>query len=101
MGCKGMRGRKNRGDNVKLHYAFCHQVKKAFDPRRMTVTHHIRSGGSISGFLPAFAFLRMFEEGAVPMKCGMFNMFSDAVVNSAKWIAPFAPLWSLFYDQDG
>ena len=68
---------------------------KEFDPGRITVAHHIiRSGGS-SGFLPAFAFLRMFEEGAVPMKCGIVNMFSDAVVNSAKWIESFAPLWSL------
>jgi hypothetical protein len=71
------------------------ETKKEFDPGRMTVTHHIQFDWSISGFLPAFAFLRMFEEGAVPMKCGIFNMFSDAVVNSAKWIESFAPLWSL------
>ncbi|KAF5437244.1 SIR2-like domain-containing protein [Candidatus Methanophagaceae archaeon] len=71
------------------------ETKKAFDPRRMTVTRHMRSDGRISVFLPAFAFLRIFEEGAVPMKCGRYNMFSDAVVNSAKWIESFAPLWSL------
>ena len=71
------------------------EMKKEFDPGRMTITHHIRSGWNISEFLPAFAFLRMLEAGAVPIKCGMFSMFSDAVVNSAKWVESFAPLWSL------
>jgi hypothetical protein len=71
------------------------EIKKEFDPGRRIITHHIRSGWNISEFLPAFAFLRMFEEGAVPMKCGVSNMFSDAVANSAKWIESFTPLWSL------
>jgi len=71
------------------------ETKKEFDPDRITVTHYIRSGWKFSKTLPAFAFLRMFEEGAVPMKCGVVSMFSIAVVNSAKWIESFAPLWSL------
>jgi len=71
------------------------ETKKGFDPGRVTVTHHIRSGWNFSEFLPAFAFLRMFEKGAVPIKCGMVNMFPDAVINSAKWVAPLAHRWSL------
>jgi hypothetical protein len=35
------------------------ETKKEFDPDRITVTHHIRSGWNISEFLPAFTFLRM------------------------------------------
>lgn len=70
------------------------EIKKEFDPGRVTVTHHLSSGLHISVFRPAFAFLRMFEEGALPIRCGAVIM-SDAIANSAEWIAPFAPLWSL------
>ena len=71
------------------------EIKKQFDPGMITVTHRFSSSLNISDFYPAFAFLRMFEIGAVPMKCDMVNMFSKAVVNSAKWIEQFSPLWSL------
>lgn len=70
------------------------EIKKEFDPGKVTVTYHFSSGTSVSDFRPAFAFLRMFEEGALPMRCGAVDMF-DTAVNSAKWIAPFAPLWAL------
>ena len=69
------------------------EIKKEFDPGRVTVTHHFPSGFPISVFRPAFAFLRMLEEGALPIRCGAVIMIDAA--NSAKWIAPFAPLWSL------
>lgn len=62
----------------------------------LTITFNTPSGLNIpSDVLPSFAFLRMFEEGAVPIKCGYFIISSTAtVVNAAKWIAPHAPLWS-------
>jgi len=66
--------------------------QKTFDPGIETVTYRWSSGSSTR---PAFAFLRVFEEGGLPIRCGLVNMFSDTVLNSAKWIAPFAPLWSL------
>ncbi|MHC1574414.1 MAG: SIR2 family NAD-dependent protein deacylase [Candidatus Methanogasteraceae archaeon] len=62
----------------------------------LTITCNTPSGLNIpSDILPSFAFLRMFEEGAVPIKCGYFTISSyAAVVNAAKWIAPYAPFWS-------
>ena len=71
------------------------EIKKQFFPGKVTVTHHSSSGLNISDVRPAFAFLRMFEGGALSMKCGVVDMFSDAAVNSAKWIEPFAPFWAL------
>jgi hypothetical protein len=71
------------------------ETRKEFDPRKETTTYHFLSGLSISEYLPAFSFLRMFEDGGLPFTCGNVSMFSDSVVNSAKWIAPFAPFWSL------
>jgi hypothetical protein len=69
--------------------------QKTFDPGRMTVTYRWPLGLGVSDVHPAFAFLRMFEEGGLPIRCGLVGMFSDTTLNSAKWIAPFAPLWSL------
>ncbi|MFC1692153.1 SIR2 family protein [Candidatus Latescibacterota bacterium] len=71
------------------------EIKKEFDLKRTKVTHHFSSGYNFSAYLPAFAFLRMLEEGALPIKCGAVSMFLDSVLNSAKWIEPFAPRWSL------
>ena len=70
-------------------------IQKTFDPGRVTATYSWSSGARISDSRPAFAFLRIFEEGGLPMRCGSVKMFSDTVTDSAKWIAPFAPLWSL------
>jgi len=69
------------------------KIRKKFDPGRAVVTQHLPSG--ISVFRPAFSFLRMFEEGALPMKCGSLSMFSDSLVSSAKSIEPYAPFWAL------
>jgi hypothetical protein len=71
------------------------EIKREYAPFKVTETLHFASGLGISDFNQAFALLRIFEEGALPMRCGATSMFSDAVVSSAKWIAPFAPLWSL------
>ncbi len=71
------------------------EIKKEFDPRKITVTHHFSPGLDTFKVLPAFGFLRIFEEGALPIMCGSVGMFSEAVVNSSKWIEPFAPFWSL------
>jgi hypothetical protein len=70
------------------------EIKKGFHPGTWTITHSRRFGWNFSEFLPAFAFLRMLEEGAVPTKCGTISMFSDAALNSAEWIESFAPRWS-------
>jgi hypothetical protein len=71
------------------------EVVKEFDPGRET-HHHFFTGESL--FVrrrPAFAFLRLFEEGALPMKAGWWNMASEHGATAARLIAPFAPLWAL------
>ena len=69
--------------------------QRTFDPGTEIVTYHRSFVSRISNTRPAFAFLRMSEEGGLPKKCGSFSMLPGTVMNSAKWIAPFAPLWSL------
>lgn len=71
------------------------EVRVSFDPGYVNVTHHSSSSVGIYKFRPAFGFLRMFEEGALPMRVENVGTHSGTVVNAARWIAPFAPLWSL------
>ncbi|NQT92849.1 MAG: SIR2 family protein, partial [Lentisphaerae bacterium] len=70
------------------------QLVTEFDPGRTTVTHHL-GGNTLDNYLPAFAFLRLFEEAGIPMRCGNVNMFSKEVAIAAQWIMPFAPFWAL------
>jgi hypothetical protein len=71
------------------------EVRQGFDPGRFTVSYNFSSGLSLSDIRPAFEFLRLFEEGGIPIRCGIFNVFGDGVVSSAKWILSSAPLWAL------
>jgi hypothetical protein len=69
--------------------------KIGFDPEAEMVTGHDFSGLRIQDHRPAFGLLRFYEEGGVPMRCGMVNLFTQEGAIAAKWILPFAPLWSL------
>lgn len=71
------------------------KINKGFEPGEKSVSYHWSSIPSIYNFLAAFAFLRIFEEGGVPIRCGRIVIFSESLVKSTKWIAPFASLWSL------
>ncbi len=67
-----------------------------FDPDQgTTVTHYMPPGTRIQDYRPAFGLLRLYEEGGVPIRCGVVNLFSNEAATAAKWISPFAPLWSL------
>ena len=70
------------------------EVVTEFDPGRVTLTFH--TGGNLLGkLLPAFAFLRAYEEGALPMRCGFVEMNASEIAMASTWIEPYAPLWAL------
>lgn len=71
------------------------QVHTDFYPGRVTVSHHFESGWDSESSRPAFEFLRLYEEAAIPMKCGNLDMFGESAVNAAKWVESFAPIWSV------
>jgi hypothetical protein len=71
------------------------EVKQGFYPGKVDISYNFTSSLSLSDIRPAFEFLRTFEEGGLPVKCGIVNLYSDAVISSAKWILPYAPLWAL------
>ncbi|MDR7666495.1 SIR2 family protein [Methanosarcina sp. Z-7115] len=47
--------------------------------------------------LPAFSFLRMFEEVGLPVRCGSIAMYPNSVDKSSILISPYAPLWALSF----
>lgn len=71
------------------------EVTRGFDPGRQTTTTKFESGFPVSPFFPAFGLARMLEEGALPPRCGNVTVQKEAVLNAARWIEPYAPLWSL------
>ncbi len=72
------------------------ETTKSFDMKRETRTYRHSSGSEqLSAILPPFSFLRMFEEAALPFRCGSVRMYSDSVINSSIKIASSAPFWSL------
>lgn len=60
------------------------EIKKGFDPGM--VTHSFGFSNGISFSLPSFAFIRLYEEGALPMTCGSITMFSKDLGLAAKLI---------------
>jgi hypothetical protein len=71
------------------------EITNSYDMRTKRITYHLMSESQISAILPAFSFLRMFDEVGLPFRCGICCMYSDTVIDSSMWIAPYAPLWAL------
>ena len=66
----------------------------AFDPGRETKNTNLPSGFEIGPILPAFALLRMIEEGPLPPRIGNVNLFPETLLTAARWAEPHEPAWS-------
>jgi hypothetical protein len=82
-----------KGSDLSAHPA--KEVKKRFDPGMVTIQSHHTGETRFFELQPAFALLRMFEEGALPMKVGFSTILGDATTEAAKWVGSLAPFWSL------
>jgi hypothetical protein len=71
------------------------EIETGFDAEKETVIRHGSPGVRIPDYMPAFGLLRFYEEGGIPIRCGIVNLFSDEAATAAKWVSPFAPLWAL------
>ncbi len=69
------------------------EKKKKFDPGEEYVSYYLE--GELEVVLTAFQFLRIFEEGAIPFRCGFIEMEVKEISKASKWIESFAPLWAL------
>jgi len=69
--------------------------KRNFDPGTVTNTVHLFSGQDIDRYLPAFSFLRLYEDAGMPMMCGFVSVYSEEIANASNAIEDLAPYWSL------
>lgn len=63
-----------------------------FDPGR--ISRSINYAGSIDAFLPAFAFIRFYEQVGIPLRLRHVSLTGETLKNACNWIAPFIGLWS-------
>jgi hypothetical protein len=70
------------------------EQKLGFYPGTITTYYY---GNNYEEFMnsvfPAFNYLRILEEGGIPVRCGMTNPYISAS-KPAAWIRPFAPFWA-------
>lgn len=67
---------------------------KDFDPGRVIDKLQFTSDQYVEGFLPAFSFLRVYEEAGIPMNCGLVSVYTDEIANASDYIETFVPFWS-------
>ena len=64
------------------------QVGHGFDPGHRTVTGLLFGGNHIELRLPAFAYIRLYEQAGIPIRFA-----GEALRKACKWIAPFTDFW--------
>lgn len=69
------------------------QKVQSFDPGQVTVSRHW-SGDFISPYLPAFAYIRLYEQTGIPMRLPILDIAGETLQNACRWIAPFIRFWS-------
>jgi hypothetical protein len=74
---------------------FSDTTSPSFDPDRETTTVHSPSGFSAEPISPAFALLRMIEDGALPPRVANVNSFSETAMVATRWTESYTPLWSV------
>lgn len=72
------------------------EIKKEFDPGRVIITTHLRTGYQFEEYLPAFSYMLMMEESGSTLRCGRYLMHSDITALSAKWVSTYYPYWAIF-----
>lgn len=64
------------------------QVVRDFDPGHRKVTGPLFGGDHIEPRLPAFAYIRLYEQAGIPIRFA-----GEALRKACKWIAPFTDFW--------
>ncbi|MEL6611081.1 MAG: SIR2 family protein, partial [Bacteroidota bacterium] len=64
-------------------------TQPGFDPGRITHSYSITSGYQYEKHRPAFEYLRMREDAAVPLRTGHLRFDSRNVTHAGSWVRPF------------
>lgn len=71
------------------------ETKKDFDVGRVIVHERTYNELSIVTYLPALSFLRILEDGALPIRCGYVTLLEKELAIGAKWIGTLNPIRTL------
>ncbi|MDD5622855.1 MAG: SIR2 family protein [Actinomycetota bacterium] len=69
--------------NMQISYDANEKIIKKFDPGRISISKHFRTGFIFNDRMPAFAFIKLFEECAFPISCGRLINFGKENVKTA------------------
>lgn len=62
-----------------------------FDPGQESIRHHF---GDVDPYLPAFSYIRFFEQAGIPLRISYFNIAGPALESACHWIESFIDFWS-------
>lgn len=68
-------------------------IVRGFDSGERTISHHW-SRDHVGPWLPAFAYIRFFEQVGIPVRLRHLNISGDALRSACEWVAPFIGYWS-------
>lgn len=71
------------------------KIQKSFDLDSETISRSMQRGYNFDDFIPAYAFLMIYEKTSIPMSCGMVRMFDDSIYNASNWLKNIMPYLSL------
>ncbi len=71
------------------------QIKKSFDPDISTVSLSFYSNLNIFDFINEFSLLRLFEDAAIPFRCGYIVINNEEIKEAAIKIYPFSPFTTI------
>ena len=69
-------------------------IVRGFDAGERMISHHW-SGDHIGPWLPAFAYIRLFEQVGIPLRLPQLNISGEALRSACEWVAPLIGYWSL------
>lgn len=70
-----------------------HEEVHGFDPAHSSTVHHW-IGDTAGPFLPAFGWIRMYEQAGIPMRLRNLDLGRETLRNACRWIKPFITFWS-------
>lgn len=73
------------------------EKKTGFYPGTTLTSHNLSDEPFIYSILPAFNYLRLLEEGGIPIICGSVFPASILATEPAQWIRAVSPRWSFSY----
>ena len=69
------------------------QIVYEFDPGHRRVIYSL-IGRTDARWLPAFSYVRLFEQVGIPMRLPHVNTTGDSLRNACKWVAPYIDFWN-------